>query len=225
MASRAWQQIGAPTPSNGRKSGLFRMRAERGRAYPEAARTRLKKLASLALEVLGPGREPRGPAADLADRSRALPGRPLDRLDFGRGPRGVARRRLDAVGDLARRHRLLLDRGRDRGRPPPSTRGCCARSRRPRPPHLGSRPGSRRPAARFPRSRVRSGWPAPRKLLQNSAGAIVDIVVCEPSGQFGRDWRQRHRRTTIHWPEAAEIYGMNGCLSLNGPFRDKAASH
>ena len=33
-----------------------------------------------------------------------------------------------------------------------------------------------------------------RKFLQNGAGAVVDIVVCEPGGQFGRDWRQRHRR-------------------------------
>ena len=44
-----------------------------------------------------------------------------------------------------------------------------------------------------------------REFLQNSAGAVVDIVVCEASGQFRRDWRQRHRGATIHWPEAAEI--------------------
>ena len=197
MGSRAWQQIGAPTPSNGRKSGLFRMRAERGRAYPEAARKRLKNLASLLSRswaraesrVVQPLISPTAVAPSWAARPtgfRSMPARYC---------------------------------------PPPS--GCCRMPRvviaSPTAPWVAAWIAAT--AARFPRSRVTSDWPAPRKLLQNSSGAIVDIVVCEPSGQFGRDWRQRHRRTTIHWPEAAEIYGMNGCLSLNCPFRDKAGSH
>ena len=30
------------------------------------------------------------------------------------------------------------------------------------------------------------------ELLQNGAGVVVDVVVRQPGGQFGRDWRQRH---------------------------------
>jgi len=222
MGSRAWQQIGAPTPSNGRKSGLFRMRAQRGRAYPEAARKRLKNLASLLSRswaraesrVVQPLISPTAVAPSWAARPtgfRSMPAR------YCPPPSGCCRMPRVVIACCSTAAEIAVATAIN------SWMLCAIQATSPTAPWVAAWIAAT--AARFPRSRVTSDWPAPRKLLQNSSGAIVDIVVCEPSGQFGRDWRQRHRRTTIHWPEAAEIYGMNGCLSLNCPFRDKAGSH
>src|SRR6185369_8395826 len=122
---RPKKTIGAPPrqtpfaalPHCGRRRSMRRVAEEACAGRYSLRRTHaVEEGRDLGFEVLGPGREPLGPAADLADRGGRLAGRLLDRLDFVGGARGVAGRGLDAACDLARGGALLIDRGGDRGR-------------------------------------------------------------------------------------------------------------
>ena len=94
----------------------FRRKFARSRSHGiYAARTRPKKRATFVFQIMRPGGQACGPAAHLLDGFRTLPGGLFHRLDFGRTTSGVARRLLDAVGDITRGRALLLDRRSDRG--------------------------------------------------------------------------------------------------------------
>ena len=127
----------------------------------QAARTRWKKPATLASRscARADSRSVQPPISPTA--AARLAGRLLDRLDLDRGARRVAGRGL-----------RCCRRSRGWWRPAASTAAAIEvetvvsswmlrrsnRSRRPRP---WSPPGWRRPAAKSPRWRARSGWPAP----------------------------------------------------------------